>query len=264
MAYSGARQPLSLPQPRTLAVDLAAIVTLAHLGLLDKVLSRYQIVVPHTTLGWLFQERQKATFHQPSRIQNAAEIKQFIANQTLTVFRPPASQDHKLTRQVGADLAALLSAARDQSSAGKKTLVVRSSPLPRLGSVLTEEADIAGYEGCVCSCAAVIDRLKLKGALTQPEEQMARNYLKLHERPWPNEPVIDEQTEIYLDGLAVTYLQTAAVLGKLKVANLKTYITHSEDSEANSLLDVQSFGQQQLGYIEQIRASLAAGLVSAA
>lgn len=261
-AYSGARLPLAIGQPTTLAVDLAAIVTFSRLAVLDKVLSRYQMVVPHSTLGWLLQERQKATFHQPSRIQDATEIKKLIANGKLTVLCPAASQDHHLSRQVGVDLAALLTAARDQSMAGRKALVVRSSPIPRLGSALAEEADISGYEENLCSCAAVIDRLKMKGALTQPEEQKARDYLKLHERPWPHEPVIDDETEIYLDGLSVTYLHAAGVLGKLKAAGLRTSITQSEDSEANSLLDVQSFGTQQLAYIEQIRSSLAAGLAS--
>jgi hypothetical protein len=261
-AYSGARVPLAIPQPTTLAIDLAAIVTFSRLGLFDKVLSRYQVVVPHSTLGWLFQERQRATFHQPSRIKNAAAIKQLIANETLGVVRPAASQDQNLTRQVGADLAAMLFAARQKSATGTKSLVVRSSPLHRLGTVLGEEADITGYESCICSCTAVIDRLKMKGALTQSEEQKARDYLKFHERTWPNEPVIDDQTEVYLDDLSVSYIQTAGVLGKLKAAGLKAYITQSEDNEANSLLAVESFGKQQLDYIEQIRSSLAAGIAS--
>jgi hypothetical protein len=71
-AYSGARPPVAIPQPTTLAIDLAAIVTFARLGILEKVLTHYQLIVPHSTLFWLFQERQQATFHQPSRIKDAA------------------------------------------------------------------------------------------------------------------------------------------------------------------------------------------------
>jgi hypothetical protein len=261
-AYSGARLPAAIPNPATLAIDVAAIITFSRLGLLDRVISRYQIVIPHSTLGWLFQERNKATFHQPSRIRDAAAIKQLIANGALHVARPSASRDHKLTRQVGADLAAMLSAAREKSAAGKKTLVVRSSPLHRLGTVLGEEADITGYEGCVCSCTAVIDRMKVKGALTQAEGQKARNYLRLQERPWANEPTIDHQTDIYLDDLSVSYLQTARVLAKLKEAGLKAFISQSEDNEANSLLALEMYGNQQLDHIEQIRSTLAAGIAS--
>jgi hypothetical protein len=261
-AYSGARMPVKTAQPKTLAIDLAALITFSRLDLLDNVLSRYLVVVPHSTLRCLFQEREKATFHQPSRIQSAAEVRQFIANGTLNIIRPAASQDHRLARQVGVDLASLLSAAHHKSTAASKVLVVRSSPLPRLGSALSEEADVTGYEGYLCSCGAVIDRLMRKAALTQPEEQIARDYLKLHERAWPSEPVIDDNTEIYLDGLSVTYLQTAGVLGKFKAAGLKAYIGQSEDRDADALLELEHFGKRQLAYIEQIRNSLARGLVS--
>ena len=184
-----------MPQPVTLALDLAAIITFARLSLLDRILTRYQVVVPHSTLGWLFQERETAAFHQPSRIANAATIKQLIADGTLSVISAEASQDRKLEQQVGPDLAALLSAARKRSAAGLKTLVVCSAPLHRLGTFLDEEADVTEYESCICSCAAVIDRLKVKGALTVPEEQTARDYLKLQERPWPAEPTINDRTE---------------------------------------------------------------------
>jgi hypothetical protein len=84
-AYSGTRMPVGIPQPVTLAVDLAAIITLARLTLLDKALSRYQIIIPHSTLSWLFQERESATFHQPSRILSAALVKQLVADGTLSV-----------------------------------------------------------------------------------------------------------------------------------------------------------------------------------
>ena len=261
-AYNGARLPVALPQPKTLAIDLAAIITLSRLGLLEKTLSRYEVVVPHSTLGWLFQERQRATFHQPSRIEDATALKQLIANRTLRVVRLATSQDHRLVRQVGAELAAMLSAAREKSEAGTRTLVVCSSPLHRLGTVLGEDADVTGYEASICSCGAVIDRLKIRGALTQSEEQKARDYLKLHERPWPNEPAIDDQTELYLDRLSVTYLQAIDALGKLKAANVTAYITESEDKEANSLLELESLGKLQLAHIEQIRSALAAGIAS--
>ena len=260
-AYSGVRLPLSISQPKTLALDIAAIITLSQLGLLEKVLTRYEIAVPHSTMGWLFQERQKATFHQPSRIKDATVIKQLIANGTLDVLRA-ASRDHKLVREVGPELAAMLSAAREKLGNGKKILVVRSSPLHRLGTLLGEEADITGYESCICSCGAVIDRLKIKGALTQSEEQKARDFLKLREHAWPNEPTIDDETEIYLDDLSVSYLLAANALGKLKAAGLRAYISQNQDREADSLIALESLGNQQLENIEGIRRVVAEGIAT--
>jgi hypothetical protein len=261
-AYSGARPPVTIPQPKTLAIDLAAVVTFARLGILQQVLTHYQVIIPHSTLVWLFQERQQATFHQPSRIKDAAALKTLIGNGTLRVIDLAASADHKLSRQVGVDFAAMLSSARAKTATGAKTLVVRSAPIPRLGSMLGEEADIAGYEAYICSCSAVIHRLANKAAITHAEEQKARDYLRLHERPWPNEPTIPDDTELYLDGLSVSYLQTTGVLGKLKPAGVKTFIAQSEEREATALLEIQTLGAQQLDYIEHIRGTLAAGLKS--
>ena len=70
-AFSGARpEAMSLPGVTTVALDLTAIFTLALLGLLPVVIGAYEgVAIPHSTLGWLFQERQRATFHQPSRIR---------------------------------------------------------------------------------------------------------------------------------------------------------------------------------------------------
>jgi hypothetical protein len=52
-------------------------------------------VIPHSTLGWLFQERQQATFHQPSRIKDAHLIKQLIAMNALSVLPTQPLRDSK-------------------------------------------------------------------------------------------------------------------------------------------------------------------------
>jgi hypothetical protein len=261
-AFSGARFIAQTIKPKSLALDFAALVTFARLGLLDKVLLHYSLVVPHATLGWLFQERKKATFHQPSRIKSAERVKELRATDVLYVISPPPSSDEKLRAQVGVDLAAMLSQAREKSTPESKILVVRSSPLLRLSADFREEADITGYEKFICSCSAVIDRLKLKAVLTVSEEETARDYLQLTERRWPDEQVIDDRTEIYLDDLSVSYFQTTGVLDKLKAAGIKAYISQSEDDEANGLIALDRLGDQQLAYIEKIRSALERGIES--
>ncbi len=261
-AYNGVRQPLAIPTPNSIAVDLAALVTFAQLGLLEKLIGTYKVIVPHSTLGWLFQERQKATFHQPSQIKDAKAIRWLITNGGLNVLPSLPSPDHKLAREVGPDLAALLSAAKTRSQSGVKTLVVRSAPIHKIGTLMHEEADVSGYSEFICSCSAVIDRLVFRGVLTQQEAQRARAYLKLRERVREGEPTIDDGTEIYLDGLAVSYLQPTGALEKLKLAGLKTYISMSEDTEAIQFVAIDSLGTEQLDAIERIRSILAEGYTS--
>jgi hypothetical protein len=259
-AYSGARRVANFAQPGTLALDFASLVTFSRLGLLGKLLTLYPLVIPHATLGWLFQERKKASFHQPSRIKDARAIKDLIATEALGVVRPPPSRDENLRNQVGADLSALLSEAREKSSSERQILVVRSAPLHRLSADFKEEADIAGYEKNICSCSSVIDRFVAKGLLTRPEEEKARDYLNLTERRWPDEPVINDLTEVYLDDVSVAYFHAMGVLDKFKAAGLKAYITQTEDSEANGLLALERLEDQQLKYIEDIRSVLASGI----
>jgi hypothetical protein len=134
--------------------------------------------------------------------------------------------------------------------------------LYRVGNSLEELADVSNYDGYLCSCAAVVDALKRKGAITMQEEQKARNYLKLHEHRWPNEPALDEKTELYLDELSVVYLQATGLLAKLKSAGISAHLAHSEDRERSALLAAERLGVQQLQYIESVRRVLADGLVS--
>jgi hypothetical protein len=101
-----------------------------------------------------------------------------------------------------------------------------------------------------------------KGAITLPEGEKARAYLRLHESPWPNEPAIDDHTEIYLDDLSITYLQAAGVLERLKLAGLNSFISENEDREATALLTIGSLGDKQLEYLEKLRSTLADGIKS--
>ena len=69
-AYSGQREPLSLDINRQVGMDATALLTLSLLDLLDEALDAFDTVhIPHSTLGWLFDEKQRIAFHQPSRIK---------------------------------------------------------------------------------------------------------------------------------------------------------------------------------------------------
>lgn len=100
-AYNGSRPPQPIAGLKKIALDSAAIITLARLELLETVIARFEVIIPHSTLGWLFQEKQKATFHQPSRIKDAELLKQLLANGTLSVLSTEgAARDDKLIREL--------------------------------------------------------------------------------------------------------------------------------------------------------------------
>ena len=83
-AYSGKRQPTPFNTGGEVGIDATALLTLSFLNLLDKALDAFDTVyVPHSTLTWLFEEKQKAAFHQPSRIRDAHQIRHLLATDAL-------------------------------------------------------------------------------------------------------------------------------------------------------------------------------------
>lgn len=262
-AFSGARPAgVSLPSITTIALDLTAIFTLTLLDLLPTVVGAYQrIAIPHSTLGWLFQERARVTFHQPSRIAEAHDLRRLIAEGALKVLPVQPLTDLKLIKEVGLELAGLLSAAAKGTTLdGVTRYVIRSAPVHRAGSLMEEEANLSAHREYLCSCQGLVETLRAKGVLTLEEEQRALAYLKLHERRWSSEPKIADGAEIYLDGLATTYLQTIGVLSKLRAAGLVPFVTEDENGDANRLISYSNLSDRQLELIEIIRRTLSDGL----
>jgi len=261
--YSGARPGFSVPKYERIALDLAAIITLARLNLLGTILSTYtDVVIPNSTLGWLFEEQQQARFHQPSRIKDAHLLKRLVAAKALQILPPSATRDHALDREVGSDFADLLITARAKAISDPSTprYVVRPAPVHRIGSLMEEDADLTTYQDILCNCQAVVTKLSAKGLLTVGEEEVARAHLKLQEHAWPSEVAIADNAELFLDDLSVTYLRTIGVLDKLAAAGLTAFVHESEDNDANRLIALEALAASQLEIIETIRRTLADGI----
>jgi hypothetical protein len=258
-AYSGARSPLPCTC-RVAAMEATSLLTLSVLGLLEKVFDAFdRIVIPHSTLRWLFEEKQKASFHQPSKIQDARKLRQLLAGGSLREFRATVPMDADLSAEVGEDLACLLAEAKVEGDERQK-VVVRSAPVHRVSSLMAEDADLSSFYNLICSCSSIVDKLKQKGQLTAIEEQRARSYLSLHEKKWPNEPSINDNAVLYLDSLSVTYLQHTGLLAKLKSAGLEVYISTRELEEINGVLQYEQLSSEVNEIIEALRSSLAWGI----
>jgi hypothetical protein len=257
-AFSGARPASSDIDPRRIALDLTTIFTLSQLNLLDRVTDHYErILIPDQLLVWLFQERQRVSFHQPSRLKDAHFLKRLLDDGLLKIFTAQRPAAPLLVREVGYDLAAMLEAAQQSTS---PAYVIRSSPVSRVGSLMEEEADLTSHKPRLCSCQAVVDALRLKGIITAAEENRALSYLKLHEARWPEEPRIRDGATLYLDDLSTAYLRTIGVLDKLKAAGFKAFVTKSLNNHDNQLITYESASEKQLSTIETIRSVLAKGL----
>lgn len=78
--FSGRRRPSSIEDVSRLAIDQSALIVLAWLGLLPKVIQTYsKIVLPASALQELFQGRSRIRQFQKSRIERARDIQSAIA-----------------------------------------------------------------------------------------------------------------------------------------------------------------------------------------
>ncbi|MES0030915.1 hypothetical protein [Mesorhizobium sp. M0040] len=261
-AYAGNR-PIRRVGGKRLALDITSILSFAVTGVLQRVLDwSDSVFISHTTLSWLFEERAKLAFHQPSQVQRAQEIKNLIDDGQLHIFEggaPPPAIEH----EVGDEIAKYLIAAQtvDSEDASQK-IVICPYPLHRPGSLLEEKADVSGFESHFAGCTDLIEVLRTTGVLTEVERTNALSFLQLHETPWPHTPRIQPGSTLYLDDLTVSYLQQLKLLPRLAKAGFKAFITSSEAQQADALTNFDESGAEARVTVETVQNILRDGIAS--
>ena len=145
-AYSGNRKSKTLNVHGTIGLEATALLTLGFLGLLGKIIDVFdQVYVPHSTLMWLFEEKQKVAFHQPSKIKDAHRVQNLLASGVLEKLIPGTIPDGDLSAQIDDDLVLLIAEAEKERDDDVQRIVVRSSPVHRLDSLMDEEADLTSH-----------------------------------------------------------------------------------------------------------------------
>ena len=257
-AYSGKRQPTSFNTDGVIGIDITALLTLSFLGLLDMALDAFDKVrIPHSTLIWLFEEKRRTRFHQPSLIDDARRIRHFFATNLLENFVPSTTADSDLSALVGEELAKLIAEAeKAQDNDDVQRIVVRPSPVYRIASMMEEEADLTKHADVMSSCFSIVDKLREKGQLTAIEKKRACDYLQLHEKPWPKQPEIKDGAVLYLDDLSVTYFLHLGILEKLKAAGFKPIAALTNVFKVNELISYESISNEISREIEALRSAL--------
>ena len=128
-------------------MDITALLTLSLLDILGPVLDAFDTVyVPHLTLGWLFQEKDRAAFHQPSRIQDAYQLRHLLSTDTLERWVSSTVADSNLAAHVGDELSMLITEAENVGDGpDTQRVVVRPAPVYRPASLMEEEADLTEH-----------------------------------------------------------------------------------------------------------------------
>ena len=266
-AFSGKRTPACVPFPGEVGLDASALLTLGGLELLDVLRSApFKIRIPHSTLQWLFGERGRTAFHQPSRFQRAQNLQDMIVTGRVEVRSPGPMTDSRLSAKVGEELAAMIGEAEEISQEGsiRDKYVVRSSPVHRVGSLMNEDVDMSEHRALMVSCQGVVDKLRDMGRLTGVETKRAHAFLQLNEQRWPDEPKIEDGSILFLDSLSVDYFQTCKLLEKIADAGFDIVVSEPLAAEYRSLLSLQRMSDQLERLIEDIRAFLQEGIETGA
>lgn len=256
-SYSGARGNVSgLETVKKIGLDASSLLTLGFLGILDKVASVFQtLVIPHSTLGWLFKEKQEISYHQPSRISDSKYILRLIQNGCMKELCSSVYPERHLTSEVGRALALFLSTARDKklTDSEKKHIVVRPGPVHRAGSLMEEQADLSQYSDLITDCSSVVEKLKMIGKISSSEERRAINYLSLHEKRWSFRIDLPDDAVLYLDDLSVTYFQHLGLIEVLSEAGFEVIISSEKVSEVKGLINFEHLTNKCEEVIEHIR-----------
>ena len=260
-AFSNVRLPFPM-ECDTISIDATALLTLGYLELLGKVIERFDnVFIPHSTLGWLFNEKQKVAFHQPSRIEQAKQIGRMLADEKISVLQNKKIVNTDLALDVGDELALLIQETRNNTE-GSQSVVVRSFPVHKIGSFMNELVDLSDYSDDLFSCSAIVKKLNDIGKLSSEESKVALDYLSVHESDWPNQIEISDDAIIYLDGLSVTHLQYTGVLDKLVSSGFKILIHQEEADRQKSMRSFEVVSLKADKILENIRSYLTDGIKS--
>ena len=265
-AYSGKRNPMEIETDVTLGIDATALITFSFLDeeLLGKVFDAFRTVrVPHSTLAWLFEEKRRIEFHQPSRMKDARKVRDLLATHKIEELKTAVVPDADLVSQVGDDLAILIAEAeKSRETDDRQHLIVRSSPVYHVASPMEEEADLTAHESVLCSCVPVIDKLRQKGGITDKEKKKAHDHMRIHEKPWPNQPEVADGAVLYLDELTVEHFLHLGILEKLKDAGFRPIVSPGKVARANEFLSYEEISVKGSEAIENIRSVLNSGINS--
>ncbi|MER8663611.1 hypothetical protein NKH34_21010 [Mesorhizobium sp. M1148] len=255
-AFSGAKADIELGPAMTAALDVTAVITLEYLGLLSDALTYFQrIVIAPRTLSFLFGERQFVRVQQPSEVAKAQRMQALISGGRIKIVPRTNQYQRVVGREVGEDLATILDQAKSQGG-----LVVRSAPVTKLGSYLEETADLSGYSSVLTDIHSVLKFLSSTGKIDAASRRSAETYLRHVDKGWSNAPEINQNSKLYLDGLAVTYLDHAGLLAVLIRSAGDIFIHEDVNAQTQQTLRYSEHTQELLSSIERIRSAVAAGV----
>jgi hypothetical protein len=261
--FHGARSD-QIIDSETIAIDASSALVMENIGQLHHLFDCFErIVIPHSFMRWLFEEKQKVAFHQPSQIEKAKYFERLVSEGRISVFHPKTINNPGLALDVGDELAYMLEEAHANPTNESQALVVCSCPVYKVGGSFREvEVDLSSFNHSLISCTQLIKKLQGLAVITEAQCGKALNYLRQHEKEWPTDLDVASGARLFLDSLSITYLMTVEMLDKLSEAGFEVYVFKGERDRYRSLINYDSTIELADSKIENIRKLFSNGLAS--
>ena len=238
----------------TVGLDITSLMVLGYLGLLKKTLTAFRrVVLAPETMTLLLNERRRVRFHQPSRVEEAEEMRALIDQGHLKMEQSLPKPPAWLVNEIGRDLAELLEAAR--MTGGR---VVHPYPIFKLTHFWGGRLTYRSMQSLSClPRRSPVSSLKWPHRLRRTHErachflqhrritiQIQRSTHRSFERP------------LYLDDLAVGYLQTAGILQAACHCGLDLWVHPSMKEDQSAIIEANREGERLANTLDEIRVTL--------
>jgi|CXWL01.1.fsa_nt_gi tetratricopeptide (TPR) repeat protein len=250
--FSGRRKPRKIGEPNCAMFDITALYTLGWLKLLPGAMELFpKAMIPGGAISEMFEGRRRLRGAQKSRLREAECIRDAVAASQLKVIdaAPGASP---LSEAFGDELGDLISIAKADNA-----VVVRPAPVHPPGDLDTE-VNITGHEGQLADLKALLSALIEAGAVSAETELAARRYFEVQDRGWPASAKIARDRPVFLDELAVAYLQTVGLLDAVLMTFADVRVHRQVERQAAALLEHEKDVAACAEAIDDIRRSLRA------
>lgn len=249
---SGARVDVQIPEGAIVAWDVGSLYLLAELGLLRPVAEALKkMLLPWETMALLLEDRRRAKFHQPSRVDESRRLRAAVDRGDLKLVETASHAPRWLVSEVGRELAELLRAA--QISGGH---VVHAIPVERAGSYRAETADLREFGELLRSPRDVVTQLHAEGKLNQSTLDRALPYLGPLESASSSGTPIDWAQPIFIDALSLTKLHRDGVLDVLFLNDADLRVARSTVDEMDALIQRDYEGHDTSNTVNALRLAL--------
>ena len=255
---SGVRRAVDMENDWTVGVDVTSILVLEQIGLLEAVIDALgQVKIASDAMASLFVERSAVRFHQPARVRQAQQLRRLLDRGQIKVVEESLVASAAAVQEFGVERATLMEACRDDGG-----IVVCAKPLHKAGSLTEQMGDTSGYEELLFSPADVSAVGRRRGGLFDSAMyERAVGFLASQGQVADSElPDAMLDGPVYVDELALSYLQSAQILDALATGGIDLRVHRSVQEVTNALVEGGEAGDDLAREVERVVAVLRNGL----